>query len=314
MPAPSTYATAQQIFLADLVKNLYANNSFLLRSRNWNSAAKGKTVNWNQAGSKPGVVINRDTTTLTPAKRTDILRNYNLDEYQTMPTTIDWTDEMVINYAKRADIIDDHGKSINDDIAKRVLYKWAAGASIVRTSGTARPAKTPSATGNRNAANFDNFVEVVEKFASQDIEINPAFCSVLVPALMLEDMFAIEEFKSNDYLARQGMPVVTGSFGQIMGFAVFVRSTGVLFNQAGPVAQLPKADDSTSARTANAADNQSLLFWHSQFVTRAISPDSLTSIVPAHGAVELSATMIAGADKYRNGGEGIVALVEDAAA
>lgn len=309
MSAPSSYATAQQLFLADLVKNLYQNNAFLQRSRNWNGFAKGKTVNWNQSGAKPGVIINRDSTNLTPAKRTDVLRNYNLDEYQTQPTILDWTEEMVINYNKRADVIDDHVNTVTEDLADRIVYRWAAGASaLLRTTGTARPAKTPSATGTRLAVTFADFVAVMERFAEQNIngELN-----ALLPSGLLTDIFGIDEFISNDYLQGNAMPVVNGTIGKLLNFNIFVRGKGIVYNNAAtPVAQLPKADDTAAARTPNAADNQSILFWSSDNVTRSISPDSLTSVVPVHGGVELSATLIAGGAPFRNSGEGIVALVE----
>lgn len=307
MPAPSSYNTAQQLFLADLVRNLYQNNAFLLRSRNWNAFTNGKTVNWNQSGAKPKVIINRSSTALAPARRVDVLRSYDLDEYQTQPTIVDWTEEMVVNYALRADVIDDHVATSREDLAERILYHWANGASeVVESSGASRPAVMPGATGNRKGIAYKDFLKALEVLRSQSV-VGQMNC--LVPSHLISDVYSIEQFISRDYLVRNNVPIQEGAVGRILGFDVFERAQGPVFDDSGNV-QLPKADDNEDGRLAVATDSASLLFWGSDYVTRSISTASNTSVVPAHGGVELSATLIAGGRKFRNGGEGIVAVVE----
>ena len=317
MPQPSTIATAQRIFAADLARNLFANNSFLTRSLNWNQYAKGRNVNFNQSGAKPSVIINRNSTPLTPARRVDILRTYELDEYQSNPNIIDWTDEMVINYAKRQDVLRSHVAQVENDIALRVLFNWVSNAKkIVRTTGTARLAATPGATGNRASVSYKDWVNCYAELVGQDVtgEVN-----ALIPAGLLPDVLSIDQLIEPAVLrARGNAPDFMLGFdflGQILGVNVFTRSAGIIFNNAGtPVAQSPKVDDSFNYRTAAAADNQSILFWGSSNVTTSISPDSLVNIVPFHGGNEFSLTTIAGGNRYYEDGTGLVVLVEAAAA
>lgn len=310
MPKPSTYSTAQSIFLADLARNLFANNAWLSRSRNWSAFANGKEVVWNQSGAKPGVVINRNTTALTPAKRTDVKRFYGLDEYQSIPTTIDWTDEMVINYLKRADIVNDHRKQIEADLALRILHRWTSGAaSLIRTTGDARPASTPSATGTRRAVTPQDFLKARTELIKQDVNFDEEQPCCLLTADMEAEILNNKELWSS-FVSSEGV-LVNGRITRLAGFEVFVRSKTILFNNAGtPVAALPKADDSVSFRAGATTDNESALFWMPSYVTRAISASSLFSLIGVHGGVEASATLIGAGDKFYNQGLGIVALVQ----
>ena len=316
MAKPSSYNTATQIFLADVVQNLFADNSFLANSRNASAFANNKTVNWNQAGAKPGVIINRDTTGLTPAKRVDILRNFELDEYQTQPTIIDWTEEYVTNYSKRSSVLEDHISEVSERLAQRILFNWSVGASaIIRTTGAVKAGEATGATGNRLAIAYADIVNARKVLNKQNIPQDNR--AMLISANTEADILKLDEFKSRDKYG--AMTMMDGAIGIIAGFSVFVRSSTTIFNNAAtPVAQNPLADDTFTIRATAVTDNESTLFWSMNNVVRAVSIEGIggskVSIVPAHGADEFSLTLVAGGAKYRNGGEGIVALVEAASA
>lgn len=310
---PTSYATAQQIFLPELVRNLFSDNAFLLQSRDWSAYTYGKTVNFPQAGALPGVVINNDgTVALTPAGRTDINRTYNIEEYQTIPTLIDWSEEMLINYAKRQDVIEAHKGQITNDMALRILFKWISGvpaANIVRTSGDDKAAVSPSATGTRKKVTLADFAKLHTVLTNAKVPNDQRRC-ILVPAYMFEDILAIPEFLKLDSNPNNAT-LNTGAVGKVFGFNVFVRDTTIIFNNASaPVAQSPKVDATLSYRTAAAADNQAIIAWHPAFVTRAVSPQSLVSIIPSHGGTAMSATMLAGGHHLYNSMAGVAALVE----
>jgi hypothetical protein len=310
---PTSYATAQQLFLAELVRNLFSDNRFLLQSRDWSTYTNGKTVNFPQAGALPGVVINNDgTVALTPAGRADINRTYNIEEYQSIPTLVDWTEEMVINYAKRQDVIEAHKGQISDDMATRILFKWISGvpaANIVRTSGADKAAVSPSATGTRKKATLADFAKLHTVLTNAKVPNDQRRC-VVVPAYMYEDLLSITEFLRAENNPSD-MTLNTGAISKALGFNVFVRDTTTIFNNAStPVAQSPKVDATLSYRTAAAADNQAIIAWHPAFVTRAISPQSKVSIIDAHGGTEVSATMLAGGHHLYSTMAGVAALVE----
>lgn len=312
MAKPNTYDTAKEIFLADLARNLFPNNQFILQSRDWSAHTKGKQVNWSESGGKPGVIINRTTTALTPAERTDIARYYEIDEYQSNPTKVAWTDEMVVNYNKRQDILSDHQSQTEVDIVMRILYNWVSGASgIVRTSGGDRPAQSSgTASGKRKALTADDFADALSVLERQDLNGGQLFA--LLPTTLLNDVRKIPEFKSKDTYDTQML--VTGAIGTIYGIQIFKRSSGIIYNNATkPVAQNPKADNTFSFRTPAATDNESVLIWNNDYVTRSLSPDSLVNMVDVHGGTEFSLTTIAGGSQFKKGGEGIVSIVEAAA-
>lgn len=308
MPKPNTYTTAQIIFLADLVRNLFANNMFLLQSRNWNAFANGKEVRWNQDGAKPGLVINRNATPLTASQIIDVVRSYELDEFQTMPTRLDWTNEMVINYAKRQSTLENHQKVIESGTAMRILHSWASAApTTVLTTGAAKAPTLPNAVGNKLAATLDDFLSARAELNHQDIPDDGRRVAVM-PSHMEEDITK-EIIKDTNKYPGDGV-VLDGAIGKIAGFNIYMRSTTLPFNAAG-VPQLIQADDDTSLRTGQSTDREGITCYHPDFVTRSISPSSLVTIKPEHGGLEMSATIIAGGSQYRQAGEGIVNIVED---
>lgn len=309
MAKPSIYNTAQIIFLADLVKNLYANNMFLLQSRNWNQYAQGKTVRWNEEGQEPGLYINKATSTvLTEAQRQDIVREYDLDEYQTQKTRLDWTDEMVINYAKRMSILENHRKVVERGISMRILYNWARNAAgLILTTGDAKSPTLPNATGNKKQVTLDDFLSARAELNHQDVPDDGRRVAV-IPSHMEEDVTK-EIIKDTNKYPGDGI-LLDGAIGKIAGFNLYLRSTTLPFDVAG-TPQMIQADDNLALRTGLATDREGIIGYHPDFVTRSISPSSKTSIIDEHGGATMSVTVYGGGDRYREQGEGIVLIVED---
>lgn len=310
---PTSYATAQQLFLSELVRNLFSDNTFLLQSRDWSRYTNGKTVNFPQAGALPGVVINNDgTVALTPAGRTDVNRTYNIEEYQSIPTLIDWSEEMVINYAKRQDILEDHKGQIADDMANRILFKWVnnlPAANIIRTSGADKAAQSPSATGTRKKTTLADLTKLHTALTVAKVPNDQRRC-IVVPAYMFQDLLEIDAFV--DTMKNVADTTLnTGVIGKAYGFNVYVRDVTTIFsNAATPVAQNFKPDASLTYRAGAATDNQAIIAWHPSFVTRAISPQSLVSVIPGHGGTTVSATMLAGGHHLYSTMAGVAAIVE----
>jgi hypothetical protein len=312
MAQPSTYATAQELWLSQLAENLFNDNMFLMSSRDWSSSTNGKTVYWNESGAKPNVKFNSTTGYDAATQRTDVLRSFGLDEVISQPTLVQWTDEYVTNYAKMADIIEDHRMTVGDEAALRILYTWAPtlAANIVRTSGAAKTAAAPAATGTRNRITLADILSARTVLNKDNIPMQGRV--MMVPADMEADMMAIDNFISVDY--KENKPIQNGMIGTILGMPVFVHSSSITYdNTATPVPNNPKADDTNTAYAGAVTDNQAGFIWHPDYVVRAQSIDSgasLVSMIDVHGGQEISTTMVLGGSPFRSDGKGIVAIVE----
>ncbi|HAI75763.1 MAG TPA: hypothetical protein DCM08_05900, partial [Microscillaceae bacterium] len=300
---------AISLFRQDLVANLFQATPWIFQSRDFSDTANGKNVNWAQAGARPSVIINRNNASLTASPRGDFNVSYELDEYQSVPNVLSWTDEYVVNYAKRQSILREHTLQMTLDASLRIMKYWAEKAAIVRTTGETRKSKSPGATAtDRKKFLIDDILAAKETLKRQNIPDDGRLV-MLLPATAETDLLTVQEFRSAYLSSRQVL--ATGSLMPFLGMNVFTTSTSVLFSNAStPVALNHKADDSATNRSGAATDNESILIWHPDMVSRGISADSLVSIIPVHGGVEMSATALAGGRTYRKDGEGIVAIVE----
>jgi hypothetical protein len=311
MAAPNTYSTATQLFLADLARNLFASNQCLQYSRNWNASAKGKTVNWNQSGVKANVVIDRDTVALTVGTRPDTLRSYTLHEFQSIPVKIDWTEEMIINYSKRQDVIQDHLSGLLDDIAMRILYNWASGAKTkLRTTGAdvAANLRIANGTGTRKKLTLADIL-AARRAMNKDNVPDDGQRVLVVPPEMEMDLLEIQNLLDSTIIGTTN-GLVNGAIVKIYGFNVFMRSQLPFFDHSDDAMVIPKAAD-TLTPTATTSDSCNVaIAWHPQFVSRAIAQESLVVIKQEHGGTEFSATMLAGGSRFYSDGRGIAIIAE----
>jgi hypothetical protein len=256
-----------QAFHRDLVKSLYPKNEFYQNSKNDTMFVNSDVVNLPSAGTDPAVVANR-TIKGVAAKRTDLATKYSLAELSTDPTWLQMSEELLVSYDKRASILEAHKNALNTAIADRTAYEWGLGGDDaratlpvkVRTTGTARPVYTPSATGTRNAISFADVLKAITALNSQDVPLEGR-CA-LINAKMLEDLFNITEFKSSDYVNQKRAEDAPHTFTWL-GIKWYVRSRSNVFDNAGtPVI---KAVGAAGAAT----DNGSALIWHPDFVRRA---------------------------------------------
>jgi len=323
---PANIATAQQIFRQDLAKKLFENEAFLLASQDWTASAVGNKVVWQEDETEPDVVINNATQSLAAADRIDVSASFSLAEYQTRPTRLQFTEEILVNYDKRSSILEGHIKAIQKNMALRILYGWVQGAAtngrIYKTTGASRPAKAPGATGTRKAITYADIISLQKSIIKDEVTWEAGKMNLLIPVELMEELMNLAEFKSRDFyplgnssVAQQGIVAV----GTIAGCNVYVRSKTLVTNSATtPVLQNPKADDTYSFRTPAATDCLTCVMWHSDYVVRAANFNklgtdkrtSLVNIVPYHGGLEFSVTAVAGGASFYKKGQGVAILTE----
>jgi hypothetical protein len=318
MANPTTYATARQLFAGDLAQNIFPDTSFVAQARNWDNYANNRTVNYSQSGATPLVIRNRSATAIpAAANRVDVLRNYNLSEFQSAPTNIDWTEEQVLAYAKRQDVLRDHLLQVQFDVARTLAFRWAPNAAVPaeqqlirRTTGGTRPATAPGATTTRLAVVYADLVALRTILSIRNVP-NDGRRVMLVPSGMMEDLLALNQVINADF--RIDRPVVNGAVGMLLGFNIFeTNATPIYNNAAGQAAQkqLYLDDDSLTPRAAAVTDNDAILAYHPDFVTRAKNPEQLVNIIPQHGRMEFSLTAIADGAPFYADRRGIAALVQ----
>lgn len=314
----------KQIFSSDLAKNLFPKNEFYKSSKDDSAFVDDNQVNLPQSGSKPAVEKDRNSFPASASQRTDNAIQYGISEFSSDPTHLQYSEELVTNYAKRANIVEEHAKELNKAIADEMMFLWARGGDsensytikpeMVRTSGTdTRDAYMPQVggtgvTGTRKRIVKADLQEVNTILNRQDIPMSDRFG--LITADMLEDFFLIDEFANSDYNARKPYAEGQPETFYFMGINWFVRSSANVFSNAGTPA--------LKAKTANTAatDNNGALIWHRDSVRRA--EGSVQTFVDAssplyYGDV-LSALVRAGGIGARKDGKGIVNLVEAAGA
>jgi hypothetical protein len=310
MPSGVLGAEVIRILFSQLIEsNLFPENEFYKQSRldagfNPNAAS----VEIPQAGSVPTISKNPSSFPLAVGARTDDKKTYVIDQYATLPIQLQDLNQLVTSYDKRADIMRDHLLALNTRLAEEILFGWAptAGTQILRTTGSARAAGAPGATGNRKAIVYADIVAVHKKFNSQDIPQSGRM--MVVSANLYADLLAIDNFITFDKIG-SGQALVTGAVGMLLGFNVFLRSSTTIYDNAGT--PQPKAVGAATAVT----DNESIIAWHPFFVRRA-EGSPITYVNPGQAeylGTILNASVRAGGTSARTDEFGVVALVEDAA-
>lgn len=297
----------KEIWTADIAANIYPTNTFIVRSKDDTMYVDNKTVHLPQSGTQPTVEKNRSTFPGTASQRTDITLDYNIDAYSTDPMHLLDTDEIEVSYDKRQSIISDHTDALNTTIADWMLVNWAptVGSRIFRTSGDARPAGAPSATGDRKKVTLDDFLQAKRKLDKDDVPSEGRV--VVMPADMYNDLLALDAIISADKLGNAALP--SGVVGRIFGFDIYIRSRVLVFNNAAtPVVKNPGV-------AGAATDNEAALFYHPNFVRRALGAVKLFADEdnPLYYGDIFSAEVRAGGTKARTDSKGVVALVESAA-
>lgn len=291
-----------RLFLDEITPQLFPDNTFLSFARNDDAFVNNNSVELPHSGTIPAVEVDRSTLPATIAKRTDAATQYILAELTTDPTLIQDSEELIRAYNKRASVLDQHVKKINEKGSNLALYAWAAdGISVVPTTGTARATSSPSATGTRKALTAKDVLDAAALLNQQDVPTMGR--KIIVPADMYADMLAIDEFTRADAFGTSNIP--TGMIGRVYGMDVFMRSAVTVYTDT-----TIKAEGATGL----AADNQGAIVWHEDYVRRAKGGTKvyIDNDKPEYYGSIFSAMQRFGALRARNDDKGVVAIVEAA--
>lgn len=294
-------------FHSDITEALRLDNSFMQFAKNDDAFVNNNSVELPHAGADPAIAIDRSSFPGTIAQRTDAATQYILEEISTDPTHLQFSEELIVNYAKRQSITSQHSNVIKDTKGDRCTYGWAAGAvgagKVVESTGTATRAS--DARGSTLTT-----VKVVVKADILSIKsildkdnVPQENRKLLVPPSMHNDLLLLDEFTRMDAYGTSNIP--DGFVGRVFGFDVMVRSHVTSHATTTLAIKDPAAATATT-------DQAGAIAWHPGFVRRANGSIKVFMNIddPAYYGSIFSAAVRFGSLIARNDDVGIVQLIE----
>lgn len=300
-------AVQKEIWVRDIVESLFPDNSFVSRAVNDDMYVnEGKKVHIPNAGAPSGVVKNRAVLPATASQRTDVDIDYTLDEFTTNPVHIPYADMVELSYNKRQSVIAQDREQLITAAAEGLLAAWCpAAANRVDTTGSAVPAWTPSATGNRKAIKPSDVAALQARFNADNIPLTDRY--LLLDAQMYEQLLeGLTESQAIGFFA--AADVKRGVLGQLYGFDVMVRSTVLRFATDGTLKDVSAAGAATDLAAG--------LAWHAGSVSRALGEVKMFDRVDDplfYGDLYSFLVRVGGAIR-RNDKKGVYAIVAAASA
>lgn len=296
----------KRYFDTEIQKQLFSGWSWMGRSRNDDAYVNVNTVELAHSGTLPSVKIDRVVLPAPIGKRTDVATTYQMKELTTDPTLLQDSEALLVAYAKRADILQQHTSMQKDRMANLSLYGWAAGASSFRAStGTTRAAGGPSQTGNRKGFAVADILAVQQRFFADSItpelgEVNGI--AVMTPR-QYSDLLGIAQFTDADKYGSSNIP--SGVVRRAFGFDIYVRPSVVVLNSSDAL----KAEDAVAA----AGDQDAAVFYSPEYVRRAVGSIKtyIDSDKPEYYGTIFSTMVRFGAVAARNDNKGVYLLFED---
>lgn len=295
-------ALQKEIWISDLIENLFADNTFAGRSVNHSGFVSDRTVHVPNAGGKPNVVKNRKTLPAQISEREDVDLHYDIDVYTTDPITIQHAEEVELSYSKRNSVILNSRNALQEAVHGDLIYSWVPSSpSSVATSGSAVEAHIPSATGNRKAFTKADVLAVKSLFDKQDIP-QMGRC-ILVDSIMYNQLLgSLTESQANAFMA--SADAQRGTIGNLYGFDFYMRSQVAKTTSGGTL----KAWGSSAAATDSAAG----IAWQDGCVSRSLGSTELfdnQGNALVYGDI-ISAAVRAGGHYMRNDKKGVCLIYQ----
>ena len=251
----------RRLFSTDLQKRLYPDNSFYAGTQQDTAGIDVETVEIPQdEDGEAEVVVNPTVLPLPISIEEDKKKEYGADLLVTKPTMVTYNNQLLVSYDKRAAKLEKHLKSLDRQLAERIMYGWSpTQATYIRQTigaGT-RAATAPGATGTRKIAIEADFLWAFTLFNTLNIPMDQR--RVVVPPTMLEDIIAIKKAYGQGTDDNNKL-LALGAVNKIFTFDVFVRSKTQVYTEAAT--PVKKAIGSATATT----DNLAAIFYHTKMV------------------------------------------------
>jgi len=307
-------ALQKEVWIADIKETLFDNDaSWMAGFTDHSGYVSNKTVHVPQAGSPSAVEKNRATLPGTISQRTDAELTYNIDEFTTDPILVKDFDELQVSYSKRQSVLGQHIDAISDRCAEELLNNIAvtgdatASGRVFRTSGAASAANNPhaTATGTRKAMTKADIIKLSTAMDNDKVPKSGRY--LLVPNIMLGNLFSEDELIRFDYMREQAS-LPQGFIAKVMGFTIISRSFVVMYDDQAAAAK--KAVGAADATT----DCLGALAWQSDCVGKAMGAIKVFADedkAAYYGSV-FSAMVPFGGSRLRSNSVGVWAMAQEA--
>lgn len=300
-------AIQQELWLDTIVDNLFADDSFLIKSVDLSAFVNGKTCHIPNAGATPGVSKNRSTLPSTVTKRTDTDGTFNINEFTTDPILIPKSDEIQLSYDKRSSVVRGSQGKLRNAVAEDILYGWLTGVAVdIPTTGgptaITSPAHTPSATGTRKAMSRAEVLSVSTKMNQDDIPSTDRY--MLLDAVMYNQLLS-DMTEADKLMLVASANSQKGIIGQLYGINLMMRSR---------VAVAAVATLKDWAVAGAATDNAIGVAWHQDSVCRAMGDHKAFANeddATYYGSI-CSFLILAGGSQFRGDKKGIYRIIQAA--
>lgn len=306
MPQGSFYSTVLEAWASYIIERFWKDNAFLKNSYDDSQyVLAGRIVHIPQVGAKPVVVKNRSAFPATAVRRADTDVLYSLDEYTTDPTHIPNIDKIHLSYSKQDSVLGEHMEVLNETVADDMLIKWAANATIVKTTGGSAAVAVPPVagqTGNRLGFSHKDLQKLMIKANVDKVPKQDRY--VLIDDNMYEYFYdSLSETNAKDF--SRYADAENGIIGKLHSWNIMTRSSVLAATSADAVKALGSA--------LGATDNLCSLAWHKNSVATAIGDKKLFQDLDSaiyYGDIH-SALVMAGGRVRRADGVGIY-MIEQA--
>ncbi len=295
-------ALNKEIWLNDIQKDFWPDDTFVTKSRDHSAFVEGSTVHVPNAGTPATVTKNLSSFPATIGSRSDNDLNYTIGKFYAAPVVLNHAEDVELSYNKRASITEQSQAALREAVAADILYNWVpASPSTVATTGSNVSAHIPSATGNRKAITLADIKAVKKIFDAADVPQNGRY--ILLDSEMYNQLLgAMTDAATLNFLA--GADAERGVLGTYMGFSFMMRSKVLKTATGGTL----KAWDDTESATDCAAG----LAWQQDCVSRAMGDIEAytTENDPAYYGDVLSFNMRAGGAPCRYDKKGVLLIYQ----
>ncbi len=295
-------ALQKEIWLAEIIAGLFADNSFAARSIDHSQFVNNKKVHVPNAGTPPAVVKNRSTFPASIGTMSDSDLEYQIDEYTTDPLRIPHAETVELSYDKRSSVMATSKSALQDAVYQDLVNRWIPSSPNTQlTLGSTVAAHLTGATGNRKSFDKATVLAVKKTMDAQGIPSTGRY--ILVDSVMYNQLLeSLTDTEANSLIA--GADAEKGTIGMYMGFEFYMRSRVAKSTSAGVL----KAFTAENAATDCAAG----IAWHDKSVSRAIGETELfeEEKSPSYYGDILSFLVRAGGSYMRSDKKGVVMIYQ----
>jgi len=311
IPMPSGVAfmaIQKEIWIKDVVENLYKRNPFLMFANNADEyVLQGKVLHIPNAGSQSNATRNRSSLPATVQVRSETDITFSLDEFTTDPVLIADTEKVELSFDKRRSVIGNHIDYLAQLVGDWMLYNWAPVTStgfVKTTTGGTSPAYLTNATGVRKLITMADVKQMKKLMDAQNIPTADRYC--LLDAYMY-DQFTdlLTNTQYTDF--SKYFDAENGIAGKLFGFTFLEPRASVLRYNVGRTALL------VPGAAGAATDQAAGIFWQKDSVIKAVGETKIFDHVddPTYYGDLISALVRAGGRAHRNDGYGIFILAQE---